>query len=772
MAKLPASIRTNLAAWFRGDDYVDGNPITKGYWPDASGNGWYLTGTATGGYPIKEARALNGHAVVSFTDGSIGLTSADSGAVTSDFITNSTGTVYTVVRIDALNTNAATWHENDTVWRGLGSACGIVLKSTPAALIVNDDGAADSVSVTVAAGNWYILIWRHTGGNLYAGEGAPDSQSSTASSNTTTVNLAMVFGQSSVPGYADIALAEMLLFKQNHTAQTMSQILGYLKAKYFSARDAIASAKYERGDALEQARAFGGQRLLEMGRARTHIVEDLPLEAMDEELLTDVWLSHPLGRGATWGTSETERRHVRLYASDWDIDRKTASQTFRDLRDLQHTYWESGDTSTVCDETRQGQAVCAGAAIRVMRRASPTWVLDPGTGRWAKVLSSTEAVSADGITLRPARMNILPRSSFGDGIASLSVTAGNGTGTFDTSVYMFDESAVATPGSLKIVAGNPNTTGYRAGWPVTAVDPNTAELLALVVWHRDDGGEPLSYSLYDTTSTKYWTTAGGWGAAGGAEAFNTITLGSATAFTEYVEYITPESAHGAASTWRVRIKQPDGGTASRINYVGHVEVQTSVDATPQATAISYRSGLIVTDASEVIRESDELWLDDPLGIINVPQGTLRFEFRPEWSAAQLWSTALFSSGGATYVEATWDGSSDTLSFGSSASGPASIPWTPVAGTWYQLAFRYTGATGELGLPAQTFDVFIDGAKGTSAASAGALSGFGSPFWWSDQLSAGTDPLATRDALVPGGTIRGIRFSPYCLTDAEIAAGVI
>lgn len=87
--------------------------------------------------------------------------------------------------------------------------------------------------------------------------------------------------------------------------------------------------------------------------------------------------------------------------------------------------------------------------------------------------------------------------------------------------------------------------------------------------------------------------------------------------------------------------------------------------------------------------------------------------------------------------------------------------SPSSVTWYQIARRWTGSNGELGLAPYTLSLFVDRVKGTDAVASGVITEAGtSSVYIGSRNSAGTDIL--------NGQIRKIHSYQYVPTDVEMA----
>jgi hypothetical protein len=119
----------------------------------------------------------------------------------------------------------------------------------------------------------------------------------------------------------------------------------------------------------------------------------------------------------------------------------------------------------------------------------------------------------------------------------------------------------------------------------------------------------------------------------------------------------------------------------------------------------------------------------------------------------------------TYDASNWfrvyyDVSAGNLLFEIRAAGTtttATKAWSPVRGTTYKIAARWTSSVGELDLTARTHSIFVDGVKGTDATRA-------------------ADPTRTAADMYRGGNSAGAAcnasytrhlISQVVLTDAEI-----
>lgn len=221
----PSAPEAGYTAWYKIDAIVglnNNDPIST--LDDSSVNNLDLVANS-GEEPLYITNNLNGKPIARF-DGVDNRLFLSGGAISS-YISASAGTMFAVFKAVAITTNNATPELNDCVWSDVLGYTGTHLKSVPEVVAYNYDTNADTIAVSIATGTWYIVKWRHSGGNLYISVNG-GSETSVTSGNTGgltgTFQIAMSQGI-----YSQIDFAEIVAYNTSITADTTRD---YLNGKY------------------------------------------------------------------------------------------------------------------------------------------------------------------------------------------------------------------------------------------------------------------------------------------------------------------------------------------------------------------------------------------------------------------------------------------------------------------------------------------------------------------------------------------------------------
>lgn len=207
---------------------AENDPV--GLWRDNSGNGRDVSqGTGSlrltlrrnsiGGFPGLQA--LNGDYL--------------SGLATSAYITQSTYTIYTVLKVAGVGTNVTTpgsIYTNDSIWAVGGGYGGLVMTSgTPDFRLYNYTPPEVEAVKPFVLSTWYAAYCQHAAGNIYFGLGN-SAEVSTPSADTGVISGAFFVGGPAAGAASDHTIARMIVYNVAHTPTQKAVIMNYLNALY------------------------------------------------------------------------------------------------------------------------------------------------------------------------------------------------------------------------------------------------------------------------------------------------------------------------------------------------------------------------------------------------------------------------------------------------------------------------------------------------------------------------------------------------------------
>lgn len=222
----PTDPEAGYTAWYKVDalgGLSNNDPISA--FEDSSANNLDLT-AISGSEPLYITNNLNGKPIARFdgVDDRLFL----SGGALSSYLSASAGTVYAVFKAVAITTNnTINTYLNDCVWSDVSGYAGLFLRTTPQVAAYNWDVNDDDVSESISTGTWYIVKWRHAGGNLFISVNG-GSETSIASGNTGDLTSTFQIGFSNGI-YSEIDLAEIIAYNTSITTDTSRD---YLNGKY------------------------------------------------------------------------------------------------------------------------------------------------------------------------------------------------------------------------------------------------------------------------------------------------------------------------------------------------------------------------------------------------------------------------------------------------------------------------------------------------------------------------------------------------------------
>lgn len=472
-----------------------------------------------------------------------------------------------------------------------------------------------------------------------------------------------------------------------------------------------------------------------------------------------VMVSHPLGphaHGLGWRSREWERRP--LVVLEETIDPGDMSETLQCLDLVRSRYacllWDSMRSREPAGAASGGVARLNG--LRSHTRASDAWV-DTFDGRVIRVTRDVEQINHRGQSLEPLRTNKVLRSSMVSQLTGLTAIGTAGQTTADGTDLLF--AADVTGFSLKI-ARNATAEDQGRSWPAFAVLANDVGRLS--VNHKNDSGLAIAVRV-QRTNGDYWRDSD---QTWQATVQDNIPPVKTTKHPDN-RWISKVMDVGASDTsLTVSVVHRSADPSGTISHVYHMQWEKG----------RWASSWIVTDAAEVPREPNRLTFESEAEphVWLVDRGTCTFRLRTHWDRGDI--TALGVNLALLRLEhdgalvhnreiVRYEPATGRIAFDRGAGGDAPAAAfkeivSATRGVEYKVAVRWCSEKGELGLPAFTQSVFVDGVKGTDAAIArvpipGATV----------RIYGGWTPLAA--GLEPGVEISDLNVYAYPVPDEEI-----
>lgn len=740
---LPTDVAT-LYAWYRAGTLVlnDGDQIAS--WGDSSGNGRTMTGiTALSVKPRFYSNQLAGYPAVE-------IVQADQ-----QYFSNSAG----------FNWNAhLANHTLFIVYKvGLPTATGSIVSTTGGSQAEGIRYASPNIKKTqsaatgggalaaMTAGEWHYVCG-YQQNNVSVGisvDGGAEVVSAMGARGVTGTA-----GQIGVDGgaYCDGRIAEVIIYSSALSGADKDLINAYLRDKYFAAAPGQQ----------EQMRDALSRRLWLFRRPQGLLQVTAPLWMLDADILDRVALelrTGPAPGGVGWRSKKWQRRAFSVQRIDVDLAGGTVKLQLLDRRPLDVLLWDSSRTDERNQSSRQsGVARLTKGVGFTFARQSKAWIENPADPTGLVECGQTErAISQVGEYLEEARTNGIPRSSFASGTTGLTL-GGEGMNGSDISLNTTDLlfGTETTPNSLKFLAGNPHATELRSVFAATAAYTAGA-IVRVSIDHRTESGEGLYWRLQRGVDSWFWNNATEAWQAGTVD--NSMPAHSdrnpaARNFSEAIDV----GASNTALTLSVFLQT--GGTASRISYLYHVQIEEG----------TFPTSRIVTDGAAVTRVKSELSheITTAMKSYDPALGAFWCQVTPDWSSPDLGAAEdqyvywMETNGGADHDALLYDASAGAWIFERKV-GASTYTASKVAavtrGTTYSIGCRWTGAEGELDLAAYTVSVFVDGVKGADATSAAPT--FSSP----ETLYRGSDSSFAKHV---NAAVREVRILPYAPTDEEMA----
>jgi hypothetical protein len=215
-----------LEGWWRAD--YSATPWVGTASAGGSG-GRNATGAGGTGNPTP-GTAINGRVPADF-DGVNDYFSLPGTAT--DYLTQSLYSGCAVVNIDAIDTDSATFIQNDCIIEINVGYLGVFLRSSGVVGLTQSDGAFKTATHTFATGGWHLVHWRFSGGLLQIGVDG-DWGATAASGNLAAAALGQVvlFGRQHNGPVIDGRVAELMLSKVDIFAAGISNLASYFNARY------------------------------------------------------------------------------------------------------------------------------------------------------------------------------------------------------------------------------------------------------------------------------------------------------------------------------------------------------------------------------------------------------------------------------------------------------------------------------------------------------------------------------------------------------------
>jgi hypothetical protein len=212
----------------RQEAYANNDPVGTGN--DWSGNNRDVAQGTAGARPTFKTGGPNGHPWFDFDGGDYLDGTVD---VLPTLIANNAYTIYAVVYVTSIATNAVSYSVNDALLCDIANGgVGIHFKTTPVAVVGNYDGSEDQATVAISTGAWMVLMTRHGGGNIYISKNG-GSESSAASLNTSTGTGDLRIGANyNAAAFFTGRLAELAIHNQAHDAGTVAAAIAALKSTF------------------------------------------------------------------------------------------------------------------------------------------------------------------------------------------------------------------------------------------------------------------------------------------------------------------------------------------------------------------------------------------------------------------------------------------------------------------------------------------------------------------------------------------------------------
>lgn len=508
-------------------------------------------------------------------------------------------------------------------------------------------------------------------------------------------------------------------------------------------RVAAASASAPRPMVREAA-----SRILRLYRLPWSMVTaELPMTFCQNEVMGDVSVSH---WDAPWGNDSEDRRPFRIMWIEEEWTSRRVTLGLRDLTSYLVMAWDSCRALLTNSQTSgNGRARLIGGATLTSSRGTVAYV-DTPQGDIAAVGVNDAKNDANGLLVETNDTNLILNSSFKTAGLTNWTKILAAAAVDDTGDTLFEDTTTF-PQSCKLTAPTPVSTGDGIQQDVAGA--NIRYLLA--VDHKDNSGQPLTWSLRRSVDSNWWRDSDGtWQAT---EQDNNFTVRTSTPARDWSSrYITPGAAPG-----NLRLRLRAKTAAGQINHIYHV----------QLTAERPMCSRIVTAGVAVSTNDDVLSVSDNTAHRTVynSRGSARFNIRMRMSSDDIavlpQTIVVFQHyfDASNYRMLFYDIITGFLTFRTRSGGVnynATIAFTFSRDEDLYVGCRWVSSAGELGLAPYTGSVFARGIKGTDVVTV-------QPTQFSGQVYIASDSSS------PGGVmIRGYEISQLALADEEFQKGLI
>jgi len=456
------------------------------------------------------------------------------------------------------------------------------------------------------------------------------------------------------------------------------------------------------------------------------------------------------------------------------------------------TQWDAGDTgagaATIIPHVKIGGVTYDGAGQATTGNGfseySYTWAVSPATGI-AWTVAEVNAIIAGW------RVDTVPKTNAAQTQVVIEVACvssavlynqgggGQGTVTFTTDDYLFQDVNGAAVTSAKIFATSP-AQGTNMGLSVDTASLAANSQLRVSIDYKNTTGGTLFWRLQRLVDNFTWNdTTHVWGAAVVNNALSVSTawrralVGGPSPDTPSA----PIALGAGASVVRLFLLQIAGSTNNnQIDRVGHMQIERAAAASPEPWWSSRKisnGGAAFAGAADVLS-----WPNDGSSgfkIVPVKRGTMKATVIPNFDVRTgpagpvrtfvVWSIVYSAPHG--FLLTYSDGGTGTwgwrLIVGNGGVATAFVADTNMhPGQAREVWCRWTSSVGDLGLAAGTASIFVRAPGG--AVTKGTDATFGA----SPTEAAATFYLGSNaGASQWNGEIRDIRFMPWTLTDGEI-----
>lgn len=459
------------------------------------------------------------------------------------------------------------------------------------------------------------------------------------------------------------------------------------------------------------------------------------------ELMDVVNISH---EKAPWGSSFLTRRPFIIMEITEDWNKKKLIFKMRDLKTYAVNVWDSCIPQFRTAETYgSGRARIAnytGSYFDV--RSTAAYVTSP-QDEIAAVAIDDPKNDKEGVVSEPTTSNSIINSSFKNGVGTSWIKISAAAATDDTVDNMFENTGTSGQ-SCKLTAPSPLSAGdgIQQG-SITG----TNSYWMLVVDHKDDSNQPLTWSVQRGVDSLWWRDSDSSWQAG--EQFNTFPVSQNVPARHCSKPIAPGAAPGNLAI-RLRART----AANQINHIYHVNFGDNSH---------FRQTRLVTDAV-VVNGAGDLVRYNMSSIqtrmFSFGAGSYRAIFRPNFTTSEMTNAALIppvitlwkmvydaNNFAVMYCDTTAGG---TLYFRVKAGGvtsTASMLQAFVRDTNYKIGAKWDGTT---------IWVYCDGSSGSTTSAAM------TPVYPANLYAMGSDSSSDQAC----GHFRAYEFLPILLSDAD------